>query len=145
MPRNRASNEPTVLSDGKTFHKAVADEWLTDPTAEGDITPEHRVKTGRLDIHVVADDVLEAVVEVKNTNWDTMAEHRLRPNVLRHIRQVWKYIDDLLEQGKEVSRGIIFPRMPTAAGRKDMLEEWFGEYGISVVWQDEELPIRPDV
>lgn len=138
MPKDDVSREPPRLSKGRDFHRAVAEEWLTDDSAEGDRTPEYPVHRGRVDIHVVADDVLEAVVEVKNTDWDLMAEHRLRPNALRHIRQVWKYVEALLEQGKEVSPGIIFPRVPSTPGRREKLEEWFGDYGIAVVWQDEE-------
>jgi hypothetical protein len=36
------------------------------------------------------------VLEVKNTDWDLRALHRVIPNLRRHARQVWGYLEPLV-------------------------------------------------
>jgi hypothetical protein len=60
-----------------------------------------RGRAGRIDLLLAVDDhgrPLLVVVEVKNTDWDARAAHRLRPNLARHARQVWRYIDSLMPE-----------------------------------------------
>ena len=85
------------------------------------------------------DEKMVAVVEIKGTDWDRMTVRNVRANVRRHARQVWIYIDSLLQAGKEVCPGIIFPRRPKTPDRLEFIESLFDEQGIPVVWQDEAI------
>jgi hypothetical protein len=45
-------------------------------------------------VHVVPDlRSYAVVVEIKSTAWDALAEHRVRPNLRAHIRQLQGYLD----------------------------------------------------
>ena len=130
----RVSREPERLSQGKRFHKQMAAEW---GDAEGVVTPERRAATGRIDIHIDTGGTIDAVVELKNTDWDRMAPHRLRPNARRYIRQVWRYMEAIMEEGNDVQPSIIFARMPSDPERKLLVERWFSDECVTVVWLDE--------
>jgi hypothetical protein len=132
--------EPRRLSDGKCFHGELQEDF--ERTSDGVVTRERRVTTpdgrpGRIDIHVDVDEDLDAVVEFKRSDWDKMAPHRIGPNIRRHIRQVWKYIDAITEEGKDVSPGIVFAHVPKDAELKRRIEEAFEEECITIVWADE--------
>jgi hypothetical protein len=132
--------EPDRLRRGKQLHKKIQQEWESE--AQGDVTSEKAIKKpsgkpGRVDIHVQADDELSAVVEIKNSDWDAMLPHRVRPNAKRYARQIWTYIESQLRQGQDVSPGIIFLNQPKVSGRREQIEQLFDEEGIPVVWQDE--------
>ncbi len=137
--------EPERLRCGKELHKQIQQEWKDE--AEGDVCLEKGIKkpngrSGRIDTHVQADEELVAVVEVKDSNWDAMAPKRVRPNARRYARQIWTYIESQLEDGRQVSPGIIFPKRPQVAGRREEVERLFDEEGIPVVWQDETIKER---
>ena len=66
----------------------------------------------------------------------------LRRNVKRQAAQVWDYIEAQLEQGKDISPGIIFLKRPKDSNRLKLIEALFEENGISVVWQDESIQER---
>jgi hypothetical protein len=77
---------------------------------------------------------LVVIDEVKRSDWDRMAAHRVRPNVLRYARQLWRYIDaDESAAFPVVMAAIHFPARP-AADRAAEIEAIFEEAGISVVW-----------
>jgi hypothetical protein len=85
---------------------------------------------------------LLVVVEVKNTDWDARAAHRLRPNLARHARQVWRYLDSLipeLEAGElvGVQAALVYPRRPSLPGRAELVEGVLGEQGISALFYEE--------
>ncbi|MBW2005413.1 MAG: hypothetical protein JRI72_12575 [Deltaproteobacteria bacterium] len=139
------TREPKQLVRGKEFHKKVQEDWHK--TAEGDVESEKHVKKlsgrkGRMDICVDAQEKLVAVVELKASDWDRMTEKAVHRNVNRHASQIWDYIESQLEQGKEVSPGIIFPQRPKDKKRMEMIEELFEEHGIPVVWEDESTEER---
>lgn len=83
-----------------------------------------------------------AAIEIKNTDWDQRAPHRVRPNLGIHRRQLWSYLEPMTEQ---VDRGglayvqgfLLYPRRPSTAGRAELLEAALADYGISIVWFDE--------
>jgi ferric-dicitrate binding protein FerR (iron transport regulator) len=59
--------------------------------------------------------------------WDARAAHRLRPNLARHARQVWRYLDSLipeLEAGElvGVQAALVYPRRPSLSGRAELVE-----------------------
>ncbi len=137
--------EPKQLRRGKAFHKEVQSDW--EATAEGDIDTESAVtkpsgRSGRIDIFVVADDDIAAVVEIKASDWDRMTDKAVARNVRRQIRQIWSYIEPKLEEGATVCPGVIFQARPASAERLVLIEHLFEEEGISVVWEDETIDER---
>ena len=68
---------------------------------------------------------------------DFMAERRVRPNILRHARQVMKYVYPFWEQGLDVCPGIIYPQTPKLRARKLQIEAALAEPSIQVVWFNE--------
>lgn len=127
------------LVEGTAFHRDVQDDYQS--TAQGDVTPEQGCikpsgRRGRMDLHVRADAALDACIEIKRTDWDRMAAARVRPNVMRHARQVWDYVESLLADGREVSPGIIYARAPRSESRRSLIEGILSGRLISVVWRD---------
>jgi hypothetical protein len=76
------------------------------------------------------------VVETKATDWDRMAPHRVRPNALRHARQVWRYIEAEIGQGKAVFPALVYPAAPRTPGRREKIERALHARGIEVIWRD---------
>jgi hypothetical protein len=125
----------------------IQSEWKKE--AQGYIKKEKRCikpsgRRGRIDIHAQDDEnkKLVACVEIKNTNWDKIDKKRISGYVNRQANQVWDYIESELERGKEVSPGIIFPRMPRSKSRLILIEKLFDERGIPVVWMNESIEER---
>jgi len=143
MPSKK--EEPKPLRRGKKFHKKIQKEWHV--SAEGDVKTEKSVikpggRRGRMDIFVKSDDKLVGVAEIKASDWDAMTPTAVRRNAKRQARQIWDYIESQLEQGKEVSPGIIFPKRPKDPERMKLVEELFEDEGIPVVWEDESIAER---
>jgi len=81
---------------------------------------------------------LLSIVEIKATDWDVMAEKNVRRNVKRQCRQIWGYVDAVMEHyGKDVCPGVIFPTLPKDKARLNAIETLFNDEGIQVVWQNE--------
>lgn len=142
----RKKKEPATLRRGKEFHREIQEEWSK--TAQGEeVRPEKSTtkptgRKGRMDIFVRADDLLVSVVEIKASDWDAMNWKAIHRNVKRQADQIWDYIESQLEQGKEVSPGVIFPKRPKDPERLNLIEKLFEERGIPVVWQDESVKER---
>jgi hypothetical protein len=137
--------EPERLRRGKAVHRRIQNEWKAQ--AEGDVWPEKPItkpsgRSGRIDVHVQADEGLVAVVEVKNSDWDAMTPKAVRRNAKRYARQLWNYIDVEIEGGFQVSPGIVFPTKPKTEGRLAEIERLFEDDGIPVVWEDETIEER---
>ena len=141
--------EPDVLRVGKAFGKLVATEYpkgMVDGTAAAEYpVPAVRRRYGRVDLLIDVDDSgrpLLVVVEVKNTDWDARADHRVRPNLSRHARQVWNYLDALMPRVDAgelagLQAALVYPRRPSSPGRAELVEETLGSQGISAVFYDE--------
>ena len=134
------SNEPKHLRHGKEVHKRIQKEWHK--SAEGSIVSEKTItkpsgRKGRMDIFVASDETLVAVAEIKCSKWDAMTLATVRKNVRRQARQIWDYIESQLELGKDVSPGVIFPKLLKDPHRMKLVEQLFNEEGIAVVWEDE--------
>ena len=134
-----SSDEPKHLRDGKEFHKRIQEGWHK--SAEGPIISEKVVtkpsgRKGRMDIFVASDETLVAVVEIKCSKWDRMTLAAVRRNVKRQARQIWDYIESQLDLRKDVSPGVIFPKLPKSTLRMKLIERLFNEKGIAVVWED---------
>jgi hypothetical protein len=114
--RHRA--EPAVLANGKAFGRTAV------LFAEGGSTPYY------------------VVIEVKNTRWDLQAPHRVRPNLLRHIRQVGRYLMPLMDElDKGTASGLqgalLYPSRPRTPGRAVLISTMAEDEGLTVVYHDE--------
>jgi hypothetical protein len=164
------SFEPDVLRLGRAFGVKVQAEYPRGARGVG-TQAEHRVergsgraiwakdgtklepigarlgRRGRMDLLLEGLDEdsglpFQVVLEIKRTNWDRQAEHRVAPNVARHRLQVWSYLEPLLErvdvgEVSWVQGAVVYPRRPRKAGRASDIEQRLGEYGLTVVWYDE--------
>jgi hypothetical protein len=93
-------------------------------------------RRGRIDLRLVdEEDGHSVVVETKATDWDRMAPHRVRPNALRHARQLWRYIDAERES-RQVLPALVYPTEPNTPGRKEEIEAILNGRLIQVVWRE---------
>jgi hypothetical protein len=96
-------------------------------------------KRGRIDLRLVdREEGHSVLVEIKASYWDRMAPHRVRPNALRHARQLWRLVDAELEGGP-VLPAIVYPVEPETPGRKEEIEAILHERSIQVVWRELDL------
>jgi hypothetical protein len=118
--------------------------------AQGNARPEATIavatgRRGRIDLLLETDDggrPLLVIVEVKSIDWDARAPHRIRPNLARHARQMWRYLDALmprLDAGElaGVQAALVYPRRPTHPGRAEAIEQVLERQGISVLFYEE--------
>jgi hypothetical protein len=138
------------MSSEKTFRKRVRrgrkfEQWErkfwhegANKLAEFEADTRWKGKRGRVDIRLVdAEEGHTVVVEIKATDWDVMKSHRVRPNALRHARQIWRYIEAELKR-HSVLPALIYPRSPKTPGRKQEVEQILNDRLIQVVWRDEQ-------
>jgi hypothetical protein len=141
--------EPDPLRLGKEFGEKVASDYpkgMTTGGAHSEVTVSIAgTRRGRIDLLLDVDDSgkpLLVVMEVKNTDWDARAADRVRPNLARHARQVWRYLDALMPRldASELAglqAALVYPRRPSHPERAEMIEQSFGDHGISVEFYDE--------
>lgn len=162
--------EPLILRLGKAFGAEVAAVYLSAGDLAGadkEATvargsgrarwdDEHRKveppgallgRSGRIDVRLEGRDgetglPFYVVVEIKNTDWDRQAGGRVGVNVGRHRRQVWSYLEPLLDRADagEVAwaqAALAYPARPRTAGRADAIEAALADHGITAVWVDE--------
>lgn len=129
---------------GREFEKWERSYWTGDGNEDIGFEAETRWKgkRGRIDIRLAdAKEGRVVLAELKASDWDKMAPHRVRPNALRHARQLWRYIEAELPQGQEntgvqgVLPAIVYSTEPKTPGRKDVIETILKERGIQVVWR----------
>jgi len=127
------------VNRGRQFARRELSQW--DGESHGDVEVEAPVlwkgRRGRVDIKIIDHEGGHAVLaELKATDWDSMESHRVRPNALRHARQVWAYIHATLEDGPVVA-AVVYPFSPRTPGRKHQVEGILNERAIQVVWRDD--------
>jgi len=130
------------LADGKKVHRKIQDSWLK--TAEGIVFKERTIpigrgRKGRMDIFIQSDGNLIAIAEIKNSDWDRKDLKEIKRNVNRQISQIWNYIESQLDNGNDVSPGIVFPKKPKSLEKLHQIEGLFEERGIAVIWEDESV------
>lgn len=155
-----------LLKRGRLFHVRVQTAFLAGLLG-ADAAPERpvtlsRTRSGRVDLLVLPSggEVAAVVIEIKSTDWDALAEHRVRPNLRSHIRQLQRYldvyIDDLrqesgpddlgleLDDGRPATRKwdsvsgvLLYPRRPATPARVHLVEEIVYREALTVVWYDE--------
>lgn len=124
---------------GREFEKWERSYWKgkINETAEFEASTQWKGKKGRVDIRLIdAEEGHTIVAEIKATYWDVMKPHRVRPNALRHARQIWRYIEAEL-QSQPVLPALIYPSSPKTPGRKEQIEKILNDRLIQVVWRDE--------
>ena len=130
-----------LFKRGNQFEQLEKSEWK-----DGDFKHachEHGLsvgsgkKRGRIDVLIEEYDDSVSIIEIKSTEWNRMKPHRVRPNVLRHIRQVMKYVYPFWDKGIDVTPGLIYPADPDSDERRAQVELILEENSIQVVWADE--------
>jgi hypothetical protein len=124
---------------GRKFENWERGQWIGDlnERAVFEAGTVLKGKRGRIDIKLFDEEEGHTIIaEIKATDWDRMGPHRVRPNVLRHARQIWRYIEAELETA-DVLPAIIYPKTPETPGRKEQIEAILHEKWIQVVWRDE--------
>jgi hypothetical protein len=124
---------------GRKFEKWERTHWKggINDLAEFEAPTQWEGKRGRVDIRLIDDQEGHTIVaEIKATDWNAMKPHRIRPNVLRHARQIWRYIGAELEN-QSVIPALIYSRPPKSIGRKDQIEAVLNEHLIQVVWRED--------
>ena len=124
---------------GRKFEEWERSHWNSEinSAAEFEASTQWKGKRGRVDIRLsLEEDGQVVIVEIKATDWDKVKEYRVRPNAMRHTRQIWRYIEDHLKP-LDVIPAIVYPSPPITPGRKEQIEEILNERGIQVVWREE--------
>jgi hypothetical protein len=136
------------LRAGSAFHRTVQTAFVAGLTGAA-ASPERVVrladgKTGRVDLLVLPVEPARTavVVEVKNTDWDALAPHRVRPNLRAHIRQLQGYLDPLVDEMEHgawdaVAGVLLYPRKPIDASRAEVVETVADALALMVVWHDQ--------
>jgi hypothetical protein len=102
---------------GRRFERWERTQWNEE--IESEVATKWKGKRGRIDIRIVDEEEgISIVVELKATNWDMVAAHRIRPNVLRHARQIWRYIDTELNDNIDVVPALVYPSSPCSDVQK---------------------------
>jgi hypothetical protein len=141
-----------VMRRGRHFHDQVQTDFLLALTGAS-AYPEHQVnltrsRRGRVDLQVVPEvgERYAVVIEIKSTDWDALAERRVRPNLRSHIRQLQgyldRYIDDIGTAWDSVTGALLYLRRPTKATRLQLIDELTSRESIMIVWYDETDWIR---
>ena len=126
---------------GKEFEELLEREWekSQDGVVQREISIEldtgKKGRKGRIDI-LIEDEEMALVLEVKSTDWDKVKRSRLREYALRHIRQLYRYVDAVIEKtGKAVCPGITYPEKPRQGDREKELLEIFEERCASISFE----------
>lgn len=138
MTAKMKSRSPAVLRRGRAFEQREKSGWtkLDEGEAQFEATTEWRGRRGRIDIRIPFEG-WSTHVELKATDWERMKPHRVRPNLRRHLRQVFRYVDAEVAAGRDVCPGIIYARAPCATARRREVETFFRENGVQLVWRQE--------
>jgi len=148
------------LRRGTRFHRQVQRAFLAELVG-AEARPEHSLtitekRAGRVDLFVVpaGRDRHAVIVEIKSTDWDARPNHRVRPLILAHIRQLQTYLDVYVAKiahlpGRadtdgplsggysSVSGTLLYPRRPSDQWRVELIDELAGRESLMVVWFDE--------
>ena len=97
-----------------------------------------RRRRGRLDVFVHKIEDFVSVIEIKSTDWDTIADGNQRKLLAAHRRQVLNYVDKYLEdEHVSVCAGIVYPKAPARADVRTKIEQYLNGHGLQVVWYDD--------
>lgn len=114
------TGQPPRFVAGRKFENLVKADFALSGGAEHERrVVEANGRRGRADVWVVFDrspggePTASAIFEVKATSWDLIAPLRMRPNLLRMSRQLWRYMDAAIEvESQGVQAYLVFPSAP---------------------------------
>ena len=91
---------------------------------------------GRMDMFTIQNDGDVVVIEIKSTNWDRIKPSNIRKNLNAHRRQLMRYVDTYYQDGDGVgaSAAMIYLSVPSTDGMRNLVEAYFHEHAIVVVW-----------
>lgn len=132
-----------LMKEANSFHKEVQASWAKERGVNPEGIPERSLKKdtgrpGRADVFVTVEDDHVAIVEIKYTIWDKKPQKDIKRLMTRYARQLYSYMDSKEFEEMDKTLGIIFPQRPKNNQLTELVEDGFGEYGISVVWWDDE-------
>lgn len=148
------------IRQGRKFEAWEREQWNSELNSvkQTEVGTRWKGKAGRIDIRLQLeedDDGRDTVViaETKATNWDKIKDHRVRITARKHVKQIWRYIEDAVNPRAEdhpdlteeelsklkfrATPAVVYPASPTTSGRKELIEEIFEEEWIQVVWREE--------
>lgn len=135
--KNREAFANTVKR-GRAFQQWERSSWRAGDHAavEYEARTQWKGKRGRVDLRLTdPEEGHTVVVQIKATDWDAMAPHRVGPNALRHCRQLWRYIEaELIDL--PVLPAIVHPMVPETPCRKEQIEGILHERSFQVVWRE---------
>ena len=138
MNSNKKIRFKRDIARGRAFEQTEKEGWrgLDFSRIKYEASTCWKKRAGRIDIRIDEYGGFVSIVEIKATNWEMMMPHRIRPNVLRHARQVLRYIyKEVLTDGLQVCAGIIYEYAPSNVRTKHEVEDILFERGIQVVWR----------
>lgn len=146
MPKRTMVNIPISHLPKDWLPAIPRDEEAQEPSAvQFDPTPT--VKKGRMDLFAILDDEgndFAVIGEIKHTDWDRVNERNFAQRLQRFNRQVWKYVSaaQATDPDRPIYPAIIFARQPRSNGRLAVIERFFDENMVAVVWQNETVEER---
>ena len=149
IPEPRPPARLDRLRAGKAFHQTVQTGFVAGLVG-ANAQPERVIRlahgrTGRIDLLVVptGGERMAVVVEVKNTDWDKLPVHRVRPNLRAHLRQLQNYLDTVVDgigapDGWDSAAGVLqYPRRPDSRYAVETITRIVEDLALMVVWHDE--------
>ena len=127
---------------GRLFEQRERREWTPAKSGRPNRTAFEAVslfdrRRGRIDIRLEWEDLI-VLLELKSTDWNRLKPHRIRPTALRHIAQLYRYVDGELENGNTgICHGIVYEHRPRLATRRQQLARIFSERCVQLVFRDE--------
>jgi hypothetical protein len=143
-----ASKVPRQLARGQRFHERVRAGWTRiapSPAvrAERAVT-KYGGRRGRVDVWLDAETTFAIVVEIKSTDWQRVLRRRVREYVRRHGLQLHDYLAGADLEGRDVSMHVVYPRAPSDARLRALVEEGMLSMGVVVLWwADQSAPSGP--
>ena len=138
------------IKEGKAFDRETIVSWRRVYEGSRIVTDHgmgrHRRVAGRPDIRFVIGEAqdsagADAVLEVKDRDWDRMKPANARRAVRRDRRQILRYIEALIESQRatgtsaEIVASLVYRRAPTDGVVRQWAEDYLGEMGVAVLWE----------
>lgn len=138
------------IREGREFDRATLDSWSrvfegSEMVTDQGVGPGLQA-VGRPDIRFVVDEgedgaAVDAVLEVKDRDWDHMLPANAKRAVRRDGRQISRYIEAVAAlrratgKGAEIVASLIYRRSPSDAGLRQWAEDYLGGIGVAVLWE----------
>lgn len=150
--------EPPALRRGRLFHQAMQATWrerhggaqqpMIEKALANAIGP-----LGRADVRVVVNEdddgsghPFQAIVELKDRDFDRLSPRSLRQLIARDRRQLLRYVSALIDLTSAAAAGLgesyamgsmAYSRGPSDPNLRAAIEAFFDEQMLAVIWEDE--------